>query len=100
MKPFQIVFAYARKYTVALTVTILSMLLLVGVQLLIPWIIRLLIADITAQASEQASLNLITQLTIVVLIVYVVRAGLQFLAELYGSCGRLGRGGGCAQAHL
>ena len=55
------------------------MLLLVGVQLLIPWIIKLLIADITAHASEQASLGLITQLTIVVLIVYVVRAGLQFL---------------------
>ena len=79
MKPFQIVFAYARKYTSALTITVLSMLLLVGVQLLIPWIIRLLIADITEQASAQASLNLITQLTLVVLIVYVVRAGLQFL---------------------
>jgi ATP-binding cassette subfamily B protein len=79
VKPFQIVFAYARKYTSALTVTVLSMLLLVGVQLLIPWIIKLLIADITEQASAQASLNLITQLTLVVLIVYVVRAGLQFL---------------------
>jgi ATP-binding cassette subfamily B protein/subfamily B ATP-binding cassette protein MsbA len=55
------------------------MLLLVGVQLLIPWIIKILIADITAQASAQASLGLITQLTIVVLIVYVARAGLQFL---------------------
>ena len=79
MKPFQIVFAYARKYTVALTVAVLSMLLLVGVQLLIPWIIKLLIADITEQASAQASLGLITQLTLVVLIAYVARAGLQFL---------------------
>ena len=79
MKPFQIVFAYARQYTVALIVTVLSMLLLVGVQLLIPWIIKLLIADITEQASAQASLSLITQLTLVVLIVYVARAGLQFL---------------------
>ena len=79
MKPFQVVFAYARKYTVVLTVTVLSMLLLVGVQLLIPWIIRLLIVHITEQASAQASLSLITQLTLVVLIVYVARAGLQFL---------------------
>ena len=79
MKPFRIVFAYARRYTTALIVTVLSMLLLVGVQLLIPWIIKLLIANITEQASAQASLNLITQLTIVALIVYVARAGLQFL---------------------
>jgi len=79
VKPFRIVFAYARRYTTALIVTVLSMLLLVGVQLLIPWIIKLLIANITEQASAQASLNLITQLTIVALIVYVARAGLQFL---------------------
>ena len=79
MKPFQIVFVYARKYTTALIVTVISMLLLVGVQLLIPWIIKILIADIIEQAAAQASLNLITQLTLVVLIVYVARAGLQFL---------------------
>ncbi len=79
MKPFQVVFAYARKYTAVLTITVLSMLLLVGMQLLIPWIIRLLIAHITEQASAQASLSLITQLTLVVLVVYVARAGLQFL---------------------
>jgi ATP-binding cassette, subfamily B, bacterial len=79
VKPFRIVFVYARKYTTALIVTVLSMLLLVGVQLLIPWIIKILIADIIEQAAAQASLNLITQLTLVVLIVYVARAGLQFL---------------------
>jgi ATP-binding cassette subfamily B protein len=79
VKPFRIVFAYARKYTTALTITVSSMLLLVGVQLLIPWIIKILIADITAQASEQTSLSLITRLTVIVLIVYVARAGLQFL---------------------
>jgi ATP-binding cassette subfamily B protein/subfamily B ATP-binding cassette protein MsbA len=79
VKPFQIVFVYARKYTTALIVTVISMLLLVGVQLLIPWIIKILIADIIEQAAAQASLNLITQLTLVVLIVYVARAGLQFL---------------------
>ena len=79
MKPFRIVFVYARKYTTALIVTVISMFLLVGVQLLIPWIIKILIADIIEQAAAQASLNLITQLTLVVLIVYVARAGLQFL---------------------
>jgi ATP-binding cassette subfamily B protein/subfamily B ATP-binding cassette protein MsbA len=79
VKPFQIVFVYARKYTTALIVTVISMLLLVGVQLLIPWIIKILVAAIIEQAAAQASLNLITRLTLVVLIVYVARAGLQFL---------------------
>ncbi len=79
MKPFQIVFAYARKYHIVLIVTIISMLLLVGVQLLIPWIIKILISAVTDQASVKNSLSLITQLTIIVLLIYIARAGLQFL---------------------
>lgn len=79
MKPFQIVFAYARKYYIVLIVTIISMLLLVGVQLLIPWIIKILISAVTDQASVKNSLSLITQLTIIVLLIYISRAGLQFL---------------------
>jgi len=47
MKPFQLIFNYARRYTTSLVVTALSMLALVGIQLLIPWIITLLIARIT-----------------------------------------------------
>jgi ATP-binding cassette subfamily B protein/subfamily B ATP-binding cassette protein MsbA len=79
VKPFQIVFAYARKYHIVLIVTIISMLLLVGVQLLIPWIIKILISAVTDQASVKNSLSLITQLTIIVLLIYIARAGLQFL---------------------
>jgi len=79
VKPFQIVFAYARKYYIVLIVTIISMLLLVGVQLLIPWIIKILISAVTDQASVKNSLSLITQLTIIVLLIYIARAGLQFL---------------------
>jgi ATP-binding cassette subfamily B protein len=73
------VMAYARKYRLALIVTMASMLLLVGVQLLIPWIIRVLVAAVTDPAAGQAALSLVTRLTIVVLAVYVARAGLQFL---------------------
>jgi ATP-binding cassette, subfamily B, bacterial len=79
VKPIQLVFWYARRYKLALSITVVSMLLLVGVQLLIPWIIRTLIATITAPAHTEASFNLIGQLTLLVLAVYVVRAGLQFL---------------------
>ena len=70
---------YTRKYTLALSVTVISMLLLVGVQLLIPWIIKTLIATITEPTHAEASFNFIGQLTLLVLAIYVVRAGLQFL---------------------
>lgn len=46
-KPFRIIFAYARNYWLTLTVAAVSMLLLVGVQLLVPWVIRLLINAVT-----------------------------------------------------
>lgn len=79
LKPLQLVLTYARKYTFPLTITAVSMLLLVGVQLLIPWIIRSLIAAITGQTPSPDTLRLITQLTLAALAIYVVRAGLQFL---------------------
>lgn len=79
MKPFRMVFSYARRYTRALVITIISMLLLVGVQLLIPWIIKTLISDITDQTKMSTSLNIITTLALIVLGVYILRAALQFL---------------------
>ena len=79
MKPFQIVFFYARKYTFALIVTIISLLLLVGVQLLVPWIIKTLISAITSQVASSMTMNIIVQLTLVVMAAYLLRAGLQFL---------------------
>jgi ATP-binding cassette subfamily B protein len=79
MKPFQVVFRYARKYTLPLVVTSISMLLLVGVQLMLPWIIKTLISAITDPVANVATLPLITKLTVMVLLVYIARAGLQFL---------------------
>jgi ATP-binding cassette subfamily B protein/subfamily B ATP-binding cassette protein MsbA len=78
MKPFQLIFNYARRYTLSLVVTALSMLALVGIQLLIPWIVKLLVANVTESGASLANMNYITKLTIVVLIAYVGRAGLQF----------------------
>jgi ATP-binding cassette subfamily B protein len=78
-KPFQLIFTYARKYTLVLTITAISMLVLVGVQLLIPWIVKTLIATITTPGAMLTDMNLVTKLTIIVLVVYLARAGLQFL---------------------
>ena len=79
MKPFRLIFAYATKYKLALTVTAISMLLLVGAQLLIPWIVKVLVAAVTAPGATMDVMGLVTQLTAIVLIVFVARAGLQFL---------------------
>jgi len=79
MKPLQIVFKYARNYKAALVVTVVSMILLVGVRLLIPWIIKLMITAVTAENASQALQGRLLQLTLLALGLYVLRAVLQFL---------------------
>ncbi len=79
MKALRIVFTYARNYVTPLSVTVVSMLLLVGVQLLIPWIVKILVGAVTDPASAPSATNLIEILTLVVLAVFIARAVLQFL---------------------
>ncbi len=79
MKPLKLVFSYARRYKLVLIITIISMFLLVGVQLAIPWIIRILITDVTAPTTTPASYKLVGILSIAVLGIYILRAGMQFL---------------------
>jgi ATP-binding cassette subfamily B protein/subfamily B ATP-binding cassette protein MsbA len=55
------------------------MLALVGVQLLVPWIIKILIGAVTAPGATLGDMSLVGKLTMAVLVVYVARAGLQFL---------------------
>jgi ATP-binding cassette, subfamily B, bacterial len=79
MKPFQLIFNYARKYKLPLIITAISMLALVGAQLLIPWIVKLLVSEITSPDATLDAMNYITRLTVIVLIVFIARAGLQFV---------------------
>lgn len=81
MKALQIVLRYAKKYKIVLAVAMVSMLLLVGVQLLIPWIIRELVAAVTnpEAAIESESKQFITTLAVIVLVVYIFRGIFQFL---------------------
>jgi len=79
MKPFQLIFTYARRYTWSLVVTAFSMLALVGIQLLIPWIVKLLVAQVTAPAASLENMGYVTKLTVIVLIAYLGRAGLTFV---------------------
>jgi ATP-binding cassette, subfamily B, bacterial len=79
MNPLQIVFMYARRYKVALAVTVVSMILLVGVRLLIPWIIRSMIEMVTAEDAAQIMRGQLLRLALLALGLYVIRGVLQFL---------------------
>src|SRR5450756_609889 len=79
MKSLAFIVVFSRKYTFALVITIISMLLLVAAQLVIPWIIRDLIAAITDTTLSADSFPFIDQLTLIVLAIFVGRAVLSFL---------------------
>lgn len=79
MQSLAFLFRYARNYTLVLVVTVISMLLLVAAQLVIPWIIKTMVAEVTDPSGSVMSYESVTNLTLLALGVFVVRAGLQFL---------------------
>ncbi len=79
MKKLGFLFVYARRYLRPLVITVISMVLLVGVQLLTPWIIKVLIAAVKDQAAGGASMALVTRLALLTLGLYLLRGVLQFL---------------------
>ena len=79
VKPLRIVLRFARRYTWELILTVGSMLILVGIQLLIPWIVKILISTLTDGPITGSTFSTITRLSLIALAAYVVRAGLQFL---------------------
>lgn len=78
-KPTALVLKYAGNYIGPLAVTVISMILLIGAQLMIPWMIKTLIAAVTEEPISADTFQLITRLTLLGLVVYVLRGGLQFL---------------------
>jgi ATP-binding cassette subfamily B protein len=79
MKPFQLIFNYARKYKLPLIITAVSMLGLVGLQLLIPWIVKLLVSEITTPDANIQAMDYVKRLAFIALIIFIARAGLQFV---------------------
>lgn len=78
-KPLRFLYGYARQYAGVLIITVISMLLLVGVQLLIPWIIKTMVGAITGTDGNVLTMEKVTDLALLALLVYVARAFLQFL---------------------
>jgi len=79
VKSLKFVFQFTRKYTGVLVLTILSMLLLVGVQLYTPWIVRSMVDTVTNPGISSDDLRNITRLALLALSIYIFRAVLQFV---------------------
>lgn len=79
MKPFTLLGKLAQKYRKLIAITTLTMLALVGAQLLIPWIIRLLIDKLTTEPLNKDTLDFITRISVIALVVFIARAGMQFI---------------------
>ena len=76
---FKTLFKFTLPYRTPLLATVISMVLLVGVQLFAPWFIRELIATVRTGNSDALSSGLVTRLTLLALAIYAARAGLEFL---------------------
>ena len=72
-------FRFTIPYRTPLLATVVSMVLLVGVQLFAPWFIRELIATVRSGNSDSFSYSLIGRLALFALAIYAARAGLEFL---------------------
>ncbi len=79
MKSLGFVFKYAARYKGALALTVTSMLLLVGIQLLAPWLVRNMIATVTDPAAGPEAVDIVAGLALVALLIYLLRGGMQFI---------------------
>ena len=79
MKSVAFVFKHVKKYKRPLALTVGSMVLLVGIQLLGPWLVRTMIATVTDPEAGPEAVGVVARLALLALGVYVVRAGMQFV---------------------
>jgi len=70
---------HIRKHAGPLIITMLSMVFLVAVQLMAPWLIKTMIATVTAPGAGAEAIDTIARLALLALAVYAVRAVLRFL---------------------
>jgi ATP-binding cassette subfamily B protein len=79
MKSLGFVFKYATRYKGPLALTVFSMLVLVGVQLLAPWLVRTMIATVTDPAAGPEAVGVVARLALIALAIYILRGGMQFV---------------------
>ena len=79
LKSLRAVLRHVKRYRLPLALTMLSMLVLVAIQLVGPWLIKMMITAVTAPDAGPDALALIARLALVTLGLYVGRAGMQFV---------------------
>jgi ATP-binding cassette subfamily B protein len=79
MIQFRFLLKYARRYIGPLALTVVSMFLLVGAQLTVPWIVRSMVAIVTDPSAGVEAMGSITRLAALALAVYIARAVLRFV---------------------
>jgi ATP-binding cassette subfamily B protein len=79
LKSLRFAFRHAQNYLGPLTLTVISMILLVGVQLVAPWLVKTMIATVTDPAPGPDALDFVTHLALLALVIYIARAGLTFI---------------------
>jgi ATP-binding cassette subfamily B protein len=78
VKAFRFLRSRIRRYLGILALAILCMLLLVGVELVAPWLVRTMISALQSGASLEATMALVGRLALLALVVYLLRSVLQF----------------------
>ncbi|NSW54103.1 MAG: ABC transporter ATP-binding protein [Anaerolineae bacterium] len=79
MGAIRLVFRFAKKYWLSLLLTVVSMVSLVGAQLLIPWLIKSLVGLVTTTPFALDTVESITRLAVIGLVVFFARGLLSFL---------------------
>jgi len=70
---------YLRQYKLPLALTMISMLALVGIQLVGPWLIKTMVAAVTAPEPSPETMSLVMNLALLAFAVYVLRAVMRFV---------------------
>lgn len=81
MKTLSFVFSYAKHYAKYLVIATLAMIILVGLQLVGPSVVRELIATVKSGPSDPDSIVVVTRLALFLLGIYIVRGVLRFLSS-------------------
>ena len=79
MKPASLLLKLTKRYTWSIAVTILTMLGLVAAQLIIPWLIRALINTLSTSSLAGPTLDSITRLSGIALLVFIARGFMQYV---------------------
>lgn len=98
MKPYSLLFSLAKRYVRSILLTILTMLGLVGAQLIIPWLIRTLISTLSSSSAlAETTLDTITRLTAIALLVFIARGFMQFVRSFQA---HIAGWGGTVKTHV